>query len=236
MTKIMNNKAFLFLTFLCILVSGCRAAEFKSQVRTIQLIGNPTTGYTWISTVGNESIVQVEETVQYMGADNMVGAPSLFSYKITSVKSGTTTLKFEYKRPWENKPAEESRFYKVTVKTNGKIVLEEKKGEIRMNSYKSVSMKEGFKLMSEDKDFVLLDVRKPEEYAEGHVPGAVQLTNETFTEADAAKIIFDKSQNVYVMCRSGRRSKQSSQKLVNFGYTNVIEIGGILDYDGPIEK
>lgn len=236
MTKIMKNRVFLLLTFLCILVSGCSAATFKSHERTIQLMGNPTTGYTWIFTVENESIVQVEENMQYMGADNIAGAPSLFMYKITSVKPGATKLKFEYKRPWEKKPAEKSRFYDVTVKANGNIVLEEKEGETKVNTFKSVTMKEGLKMMSEDKDFVLLDVRHPEEYAEGHVPGAVQLTNETFTEADAARLISDRSKTVYVMCRSGRRSKQSSQKLVNFGYTNVIEIGGILDYDGPIEK
>ena len=105
-----------------------------------------------------------------------------------------------------------------------------------MNTFKSVSMNERLKLMEKDNVFVLLDVRRPEEYAEGYVPGAIQLINETFTEEDAAKLISDKSQTVYVICKSGRRSKQSSQKLVDFGYQNVIEIGGILDYTGPIEK
>ncbi len=90
--------------------------------------------------------------------------------------------------------------------------------------------------MAGDKDFVLLDVRTPEEFAAGHIPGSVQLTNETFTEQDAEKLIKNKSQTIYVYCRSGRRSKQSSQKLVDFGYSNVIEIGGIIAYDGPIEK
>lgn len=105
-----------------------------------------------------------------------------------------------------------------------------------MKSFKSVSMSEGLNLMKNDKDFVLLDVRTPEEFADGHIPGAVQLTNETFTKQDAENLIADKNQTVYVYCRSGRRSKNSSQKLVNFGYTNVIEIGGIASYSGPIEK
>ncbi len=90
--------------------------------------------------------------------------------------------------------------------------------------------------MADDKDFILLDVRTPEEFASGHIPGAIQLTNETFTKEDAAKKIKNKEQTVYVYCRSGRRSKQSSQKLVDFGYTDVIEIGGILEYAGKIEK
>ena len=108
--------------------------------------------------------------------------------------------------------------------------------EVSVPGYKSVAMEEGLKLMESSTDFVLLDVRTPEEYAAGHIPGAVQLTNETFTEMDAAKVIKDKSQNVYVYCKSGRRSKESSKKLVDFGYTNVIEIGGIMDYTGEIER
>lgn len=105
-----------------------------------------------------------------------------------------------------------------------------------MKTFKSVSMDEGLKLMREDKNFVLLDVRTPEEFLAGHIPGAVQLTNEIFTKSDAEKILKDKKQNIYVYCRSGRRSKQSSQKLIDFGYVNVIEIGGIISYSGKIEK
>ncbi len=104
-----------------------------------------------------------------------------------------------------------------------------------MTTFKSVSMEEGLKLMASDKDFVLLDVRTPEEYAAGHIPGAIQLTNETFTKQDAEKLLRNKGQTIYVYCRSGRRSKQSSQKLIDFGYMDVIEIGGILSYAGPIE-
>lgn len=107
---------------------------------------------------------------------------------------------------------------------------------VNMNTFKSVSMEEGLKLMAFDKDFILLDVRTPEEFAEGHIPGAVQLTNETFTKEDAEKILKNKNQTIYVYCRSGRRSKQSSQKLIDFGYKNVIEIGGIISYKGNIEK
>ena len=108
--------------------------------------------------------------------------------------------------------------------------------EVTVNTFKSVSMDEGLKLMVNSKDFILLDVRTPEEYAGGHIPGALQLTNETFTKQDAENLLKDKDQTIYVYCRSGRRSKQSSQKLIDFGYTNVIEIGGILDYSGVVEK
>ena len=108
--------------------------------------------------------------------------------------------------------------------------------ETIMTTFTYVSMEEGLKLMSNDNNFVLLDVRTPEEFSSGHIPGALQLTNETFTKQDAEKLLKDKSQTIYVYCRSGRRSKQSSQKLIDFGYTNVIEIGGIIDYNGSVEK
>lgn len=116
------------------------------------------------------------------------------------------------------------------------IAKESSKKEASMNTFKSVSMDEGLKLMTSDKDFVLLDVRTPEEFAAGHIPGALQLTNETFTKQDAENLLKDKNQTIYVYCRSGRRSKQASQKLIDLGYVNVIEIGGILSYAGPVEK
>lgn len=105
-----------------------------------------------------------------------------------------------------------------------------------MNTFNSVSMDEGLKLMASDRDFVLLDVRTPEEFSSGHIPGALQLTNETFTKEDAENLLKNKSQTIYVYCRSGRRSKQASIKLIDFGYVNVIEIGGIIEYAGPLEK
>lgn len=116
------------------------------------------------------------------------------------------------------------------------VAVEPGKKEVAVNAFKSVSMEEGLKLMAGDGNFILLDVRTPEEFAQGHIPGAVQLTNETFTRQDAERVIRDKGQTVYVYCRSGRRSRQSSQKLVDFGYANVIEIGGIISYHGTVER
>ncbi|MBR5867143.1 MAG: rhodanese-like domain-containing protein [Spirochaetaceae bacterium] len=102
-------------------------------------------------------------------------------------------------------------------------------------SYKSVSMKEGLALMEKSSDYVLLDVRRPDEFAAGHIPGAIMLTNEEITKEKAEKLLSDKNQTVFVYCRSGRRSNEAAQKLADYGYTNVIEIGGILDYTGTLE-
>ena len=102
-------------------------------------------------------------------------------------------------------------------------------------TYKSVSMKDGISLMEKTKDFILLDVRRIDEFEAGHIPGAVLFTNEEITKEKAEKLLPNKNQQIFVYCRSGRRSKEASQKLVSFGYSNIIEIGGIIDYKGKIE-
>ena len=218
-----------------LLFTGCSTTSFKSEKTNLELKGNPTTGYTWIYTIGDNTIISVEEDIKYLGAKGVMGAPSKFTYTIKSLKAGNTSLKFEYKRPWEEKDAEEVRLYEVTVKENGKIELKDTNAEAA-KTFKSVPMAEGIKLMSKDSDFILLDVRRPDEFAAGHISGAVLLVNENMTEENTAEVLTNKSQRIYVYCRSGRRSKEASQKLVDWGYSNVIEIGGIIDYTGPVEK
>ena len=78
---------------------------------------------------------------------------------------------------------------------------------------------------------VLLDVRTPEEYREGHIPGAINIPNETIGTEDIPELP-DKEQLILVYCRSGNRSKQASEKLVKLGYTNIVEFGGINDWTG----
>ena len=103
------------------------------------------------------------------------------------------------------------------------------------SGYKQVSMEEGLELMEADSDYILLDVRRDDEFEEGHIPGAINIPNESIGKEEIAELP-DKDQTIYVYCRSGNRSKQASQKLVDLGYTNVIEFGGIIDYSGEIEK
>ena len=103
------------------------------------------------------------------------------------------------------------------------------------NSYRQISMDEAVKMMKDEKDYIILDVRRPDEYAEGHIPGAINVPNEEIGTTEIAELP-DKSQLILVYCRSGRRSKEASEKLVKLGYTNIVEFGGILDYKGEIEK
>ena len=103
------------------------------------------------------------------------------------------------------------------------------------SGYKQVSMEEGLELMEADSDYILLDVRRDDEFEEGHIPGAINIPNESIGTEESAELP-DKNQTIYVYCRSGNRSKQASQKLVDLGYRDVIEVGGIIDYSGEIEK
>ena len=78
-------------------------------------------------------------------------------------------------------------------------------------------------------------MRRPNEYAKGRIPGAINVPNEEIGTAEISKLP-DKSQLILVYCRSGRRSKEAAGKLAKLGYTNIVEFGGILDYKGEIEK
>ncbi|MGM9680481.1 MAG: rhodanese-like domain-containing protein, partial [Eubacteriales bacterium] len=94
-------------------------------------------------------------------------------------------------------------------------------------SYEQISQKEAKRIMDSGTDAVLLDVRREEEYASGHIPGAVCIPNETI-EKTADKLLPNRDQLILVYCRSGSRSKQAAEKLCKLGYTNVKEFGGIL--------
>ena len=103
------------------------------------------------------------------------------------------------------------------------------------SSYRQISMEKAVKMMKDEKNYIILDVRRPDEFAEGHIPGAINVPNEEIGTAEIAELP-NKSQLILIYCRSGRRSKEASEKLVKLGYTNIVEFGGIQDYEGEIEK
>lgn len=82
--------------------------------------------------------------------------------------------------------------------------------------------------MDENNAILVLDVRTQEEYDEGHIPGAVCLPNEEITPD--MPVVFDKDTEILVYCRSGHRSAEALEKLTKMGYTNVSDLGGILDW------
>ena len=104
------------------------------------------------------------------------------------------------------------------------------------NGFTTLSMEDGIALLEKSEDFVLVDVRRPAEYDGGHIPGAILLTNEEMTKESVEAALPNKDQLIFIYCRSGHRSKIASQKLVDWGYTNIVNIGGIMFYKGEIER
>ena len=101
--------------------------------------------------------------------------------------------------------------------------------------YVHISQEDARAQMVDGEDYILLDVRTQAEYAEGHIPGAICLPNETIGSEPPAELP-DREQTILVYCRSGRRSAEAAQKLADMGYVNVLEFGGILDWTGEIVK
>ena len=102
-------------------------------------------------------------------------------------------------------------------------------------NYTQINMDAARTIFEVPGEYLILDVRRAEEFAEGHIPDAVNVANEDIVDKEIAELP-DKKQTIYVYCRSGNRSKQAAEKLVKFGYENIIEFGGIIDWKGDIEK
>ena len=99
------------------------------------------------------------------------------------------------------------------------------------STYRQITAEEAAAMMEEESGYLILDVRTAEEYSEKHIPGAVNIPNETIGTEDIPELP-DKEQLILVYCRSGNRSKQAAEKLVKLGYTNIVEFGGIHDWTG----
>lgn len=107
-------------------------------------------------------------------------------------------------------------------------------GGNQSGGYRQITQEEAAKMMESGDDYILLDVRTTEEFAQGHIPGAICIPNETIGTEEIPQLP-DKDATILVYCRSGNRSKQASQKLADLGYTNVLEFGGINTWTGPTE-
>ena len=97
--------------------------------------------------------------------------------------------------------------------------------------YREIDMSEAVKIMKSESDYIILDVRTAEEFRERHIPGAINVANEDIGDAPIPALP-DKDRLILVYCRSGRRSKEAAKKLASLGYTNIVEFGGINDWQG----
>ena len=100
--------------------------------------------------------------------------------------------------------------------------------------YVNITAEEAKQIMDTEEGYIILDARTQEEYDEGHIPGAIVISHEEITEK-AEEMLTDKNQLILVYCRSGRRSKIAAEALVELGYTNIKEFGGIIDWPYEVE-
>ena len=101
-------------------------------------------------------------------------------------------------------------------------------------AYMNITAEEAKQIMDSEDGYIILDARTQAEYDEGHIPGAIVISYEEIAEK-AEEMLTDKDQLILVYCRSGRRSKIAAEALVELGYTNIREFGGIIDWPYEIE-
>ena len=100
--------------------------------------------------------------------------------------------------------------------------------------YMNITAQEAKEIMDRESGYVILDVRTREEYDQGHIPGAIVISHEEVADK-AEETLTDKDKLILVYCRSGRRSKIAAEALVELGYTNIREFGGIIDWPYEVE-
>jgi len=104
-----------------------------------------------------------------------------------------------------------------------------------LTSFRSVEPEEALQRLERSEDIILVDVRTPVEYAEERIPGSLLIPLQTLEE-EAPQHLTDKETPVFIYCRSGRRSLEAAEILVELRYTNVYDLGGIIDWSYDVEK
>ena len=100
--------------------------------------------------------------------------------------------------------------------------------------YMNITAEEAKQIMDREAGYIILDTRTQAEYDEGHIPGAIVIPHDEITDR-AEEELPHKDQLLLVYCRSGRRSKLAAEALVELGYTNIKEFGGIIDWPYEVE-
>ncbi len=189
--------------FLCLLfLSGCAGSE---NVTFSAVVDSVSDGSIMVSTISFDSFdkasVAVTDQTQVIGT-------------LEAGAQAVITIKGEIRES-----------YPVQV-TATKIVITQD-ADVPAQ-YKKITAEEAKTLIESD-DVVLLDVRTQEEYDEGHIDGAL-LIEDTRLKEQAPLLLTDKTAKILVYCRSGRRSAASAQELIEMGYTDVLDFGGIIDW------
>lgn len=126
----------------------------------------------------------------------------------------------------------------LTACGNGTSSSEGVQSEVRTTTsaaaaYQQITQEKAKEMMQADDGHIIVDVRRQDEYDSGHIPGAILIPNESIG-TEQPKELPDLDQVILIYCRSGRRSKEASQKLADMGYTHIYEFGGIIDWTGEV--
>lgn len=111
----------------------------------------------------------------------------------------------------------------------------QKKNKMSKSNYTSITAQEAKAIFDGGKDYILLDVRTQGEYREGHIKGALLIPDDEISSRAKTELP-NQDALIIVYCRSGRRSSGAAQALVNMGYTNIRDLGGILSWPYEIVK
>jgi len=101
--------------------------------------------------------------------------------------------------------------------------------------YQTISPDNAYNELKEDKSIIILDVRTYEEYISGHILGSILLPLDEMNET-VLSVVTNKNIKIFVYCRSGNRSKIAAKELIELGYTNVYDLGGIVNWPYDIVK
>lgn len=104
-----------------------------------------------------------------------------------------------------------------------------------MNQAPVISAKEAYDRMNSGDTVVVVDVRRSDEYEDSHIPGAILIPNETISETQP-ELLPDLDAEILIYCRSGNRSAKAATKLLEMGYINVSDFGGIIDWPYETES
>ncbi len=122
----------------------------------------------------------------------------------------------------------------LTIILTGCVNVDTKNNDSEEASYKKISAEDAKKIIDSE-DVIVLDVRTPEEYKEGHIENSVLLPVNDIKDK-AGEVLTDKDAKILVYCRSGNRSATAAKELIEMGYTDVYDFGGIMSWPYEIVK
>lgn len=122
----------------------------------------------------------------------------------------------------------------LTIILTGCVNVDTKNNDPEEATYKKISAEDAKKIIDSE-DVIILDVRTPEEYKEGHIENAVLLPVNDIKDK-ASEVLTNKDAKILVYCRSGNRSATAAKELIQMGYTDVYDFGGIMSWPYEIVK